>query len=258
MNDHLLLGGLLPVVIWLGSTLAVVSLKPPKVEKCQPFRYLRTEFDPEAFLAQTLPGRFFFWYRADSEGWWYDWDAERQPLKRIIIHHSATDPKASAKAISDIDRSRLYAPWFNADDVDHLTKDPYCRGLPIHSGHVVKRSGETESLETFIGYHHLVYTNGSVTTELSPVVEVGDVWYVDMVGWHAGKWLINCESIAICLVGDWTTSAPTKEQLEATNGLVAYYRALIPKLAVEPHHQYTATECPGKTWNQWRDYIRGE
>jgi hypothetical protein len=128
--------------------------------------------------------------------------------------------------------------------------EPFVKGLPVHSSHVV--NGE----ETFIAYHHLVYPDGRVTTELSPLQRIGDSWYIDQVGWHAGDWDTNCKSIGVCLIGNFNKAEPPEAQLQATKKLAAYYRQFNPKLRITSHKSdQVKTDCPGLTWSKWRRKI---
>lgn len=220
-------------------------LIPPRVERGRPILYSRAEHDPRPFLEKTQSDKRKLWFVFLNDNHWYiNWDAERQPFNLIVIHHSATSPQVTAESISTGQKERLYAPRYRSGN-----NDPYVKGLPPHSGHVVNGK------ETFIGYHHLVYEDGRVTTELSLLVKIGETWLIDMVGWHAGNWEVNCRSIGICLVGDFTDKQPAEAQLTATARLIAHYRKFNPDLTVKPHHTLSATECPGKTWQVWGNQL---
>lgn len=196
---------------------------------------------PEAWIKKTRVGKAGLWFKVNEDGTWHvDWDAERRPFDLIVIHHSATGPETKAESIDEGQRQRLYAGLYKSTN-----DDPFVQGLEPHSGHVV--GGK----ERFIGYHHLVYADGTVTTELQPLIKKDDTWYVDMVGWHCGNWEANCRSLGICLVGDFTDHEPPTKQIEAAKSLIAHYKTLMPNLQVKPHHAFVATECPGKTWDSW-------
>lgn len=234
-----------------GSETPPAVWKPPLVERCDLVKFKSDELDSASWKNQTQPEKVPIWFKEQNGWWWIDWDTERQPLRQIIIHHSASPPDFSAAKISEIQRERLYVSRYSLAD-----NDPYVVGLPIHSCHVVKKADEKIAHESFIGYHHLIYADGRITTELQPLIKQGDQWLIDMVGWHATKWDINCQSIGICLVGDFTNQPPSEKQIKATNQLIAYYRSLVPDLLVEPHKNHTATKCPGDTWDQWKDLIK--
>lgn len=193
---------------------AVEALKPPEVKKGEPVTFTTTDYDVKEFKSKTKADAAP-WFVVKGDHWYVDWDAERQSFDTLVIHHTAIAPTATPEAIDAIQKERLYAPRYRSDN-----DDPFVKGLPVHSGHVI------DGKERFIGYHHLVYQDGKVTTELSPLVKVGDKWFVDHVGWHAGKWGVNCRSVAICLVGDFSDKEPPDAQLRATAGLILHYRTL--------------------------------
>jgi len=216
--------------------------KPPEVKRGKPIAYKMADYDVREWKSKTKTGSDL-WFKVDGNDWYIDWDADRKPFGMVVIHHTATSPTTTSEEIDVIQKERLYVPRYRSGG------GPFVKGLPIHSGHVV------DGKERYIGYHHLVYSNGKVTTELSPLVKISDAWYIDHVGWHTGKWEVNCRSVAICLVGDFSDKEPPDVQLQATAGLIAYYRSLNPRMTVTSHGDHTKTECPGKTWRIWREKI---
>lgn len=223
---------------------------PPQVKRGSPVTLPKTNFDPRPYKAKTLPDKVAVWFKetGDGKSWWIDWDAERRPFKRIIVHHSATTPDAKPEEIESY-TTRIYRGRYQLDEKSAGGNDPYVKGLPIHSNHLVK------GRERLITYHHLVYGDGRITTELQPLIKVKNQWLIDMVGWHAGNWQVNCESIAVCLVGTFQDSNPSDKALKALAGLIAYYKQFNPKLLVEPHNQHSKTSCPGNTWEYWSDKL---
>lgn len=199
------------------------------------------------------------WFHEDAKGWSIDWNIERGPLKGIVVHHlgdetleqlALTAPESLGRRIGGHYKDADYARRYNSDDAD-----PYVKGLPIHSGNVVRKKGEQDFSETFIPYHHLILPNGEVTTELSPLLRDGEgIPKLHMVGWHAGKWEINCTHLGICLTGNYLDHAPSPEQLVSLQRLIAYYQVENPELSVHPHSQSRTTECPGQEW--WRAWSR--
>lgn len=220
--------------------------KPPEVERGEPIYFSAKDFKMQEYMGKSTQDAAHHWFvfKETGEQWYVDWDADRQLFKTIVIHHSATSNKTTADEIEKIQKERLYAPRYRSE-----SKSPFVKGLPVHSAHVVNGK------ERFIGYHHLVYNNGKVTTELSPLKKIGDSWWIDHVGWHAGNWSVNCSSIGICLVGDFSENEPPDAQLKATARLIAHYRTIEPKVRITGHGDHTKTECPGKTWPQWKNKI---
>lgn len=101
-------------------------------------------------------------------------------------------------------------------------------------------------------YHYLVYASGAV-------YQCNDE---DRLLWHAGCGYddvrnANAFSLAVCLVGDFTTSPPPPAQLNAARDLVAELRARYGPLRVLGHRDAfgVQTSCPGDTYTLWLPYI---
>lgn len=239
------------------------ALSPPSIESSDPLLLARDQYPLQDYVRKTdtidansgekLAGKA--WFHEDPEGWSIDWNAERGPLKGIVVHHlgdetleqlALSDPSVLARRISDTYKQSAYAPRYFSDNAD-----PYVKGLPIHSGNVVRKAGEQDFSETFIPYHHLILPDGEVTTELSPLLRVEKgIPKLHMVGWHAGNWQVNCTHLGVCLAGNYVTHAPSPEQLASLQRLIAHYQLENPELSVHPHSQFRASECPGQDW--WR------
>lgn len=223
---------------------AVEALKSPEVKRGTPIHFLSREYDVKEYKEKSNPAASV-WFKVDGDRWYIDWDADRRPFTTIVVHHSATGNDTTTDQIEDIQKDRLYAPRYRSE-----SKSPFVKGLPVHSGHVINGK------ERFIGYHHLVYSDGKVTTELSSLVKIKDTWHIDHVGWHAGNWVVNCSSVAICLIGDFSEREPPEAQLRATAGLIVHYRTFNPKATVTSHGDHAKTECPGKTWPSWKKKLQ--
>jgi hypothetical protein len=113
-----------------------------------------------------------------------------------------------------------------------------------------------------LGYHFVI-GNGSQSGD--GVVEVGYRWKTQTHGAHArvhpgddNYW--NRFGIGICLVGDFTRSDPSREQMDALVDLVTElmeaYR--IPARNVVPHRFVKPTECPGPNfpWGEFQARLR--
>ncbi len=66
---------------------------------------------------------------------------------------------------------------------------------------------------------------------------------INSVGYHAGNWLVNLSSIAICLVGNFNNDMPTPWQEQELRKYLTLYKNLSLKLHKEVRLQPTA--CPG-------------
>jgi len=142
------------------------------------------------------------------------------------------------------------------------------RAIVIH--HAAVRSGDAASINKMhlsngwdgLGYHFVI---GNGTLSGDGQIEVGFRWRDQLKGAHArarpgddNRW--NLHSIGICLVGDFTTYAPSPRQMDA---LVFLVRALMAEYGISadnvfPHSFVHATECPGARfpWSQFMARIR--
>ncbi|SRR5258708_5634212 len=102
-----------------------------------------------------------------------------------------------------------------------------------------------------IGYHFLVDKNGNV-------------YYVgDLTTARANVLNMNELVIGICLIGTFMNGAiPTPDQLNSAHELCSQLLFRTPELTnvtawsdVVPHKQLNATECPGDTWDNWKNKI---
>lgn len=151
-------------------------------------------------------------------------DQERQPVNTIVIHHTATaDVKQSY--INAIDFLRLYVPRFLRPDM---------KGQKIYSSH--KRL-DNPDMQTFIPYHFIIRLDGSIERCLAD----------ENIGWHAGNWGVNKESIALTIVGDFSNGRPPAEVIEALKNQIREYRRQNPGIKIIAHSQVpgTSTICPG-------------
>jgi hypothetical protein len=95
--------------------------------------------------------------------------------------------------------------------------------------------------------YHFIIGNGSGAAD--GLVEVGYRWRDQIPGPHTKNQDVNLESIAICLVGDLETGAPTKKQMVALLDLLEKLcrEGLIPADRIRSHREVDLeTLCPGK------------
>lgn len=156
-----------------------------------------------------------------------DWDADRQSIDTIVIHHSSLEPEIPISYIDALGLLRLYVKQFLDPKNEYV-------GQPIYSGHI--RNG----IQTFVGYHYIITRAGEVYHMLDDTA----------IGWHAGQWEVNCRSIGICLHDDLADRLPSKEALAAAETLIASY----PGVTVLPHNAInTQTTCPGSWYTTWQN-----
>lgn len=157
------------------------------------------------------------------------WDKERAPIDTIVIHHSKGKPGITKERLSAIELVRLYAPYY-ANPYDK--NDIGIRGKPISSGHV--RDGK----QIFYPYHWGIRTNG----------ETSRLLYDEEVGWQAGKWEINCRSIAIVFDNNYENSSPSEVELKAAAAIIREHYPQVPKERIFGHQEVrpSPTTCPSK------------
>ncbi len=155
----------------------------------------------------------------------------------VVVHHTATSGRASFDEIDALGLIRLYVPLYQAD--------VFGRDLPVSSGHYL---GDRE---IFVGYHDLIYQNGTRIKALKP----------DYTGFHAGSYSMNCRSFGISLVGNYQDKTPAPLSLAATKLAIAEYspsQIIGHREVVVKDGQTVATLCPGdKYFGQtgWREEI---
>ncbi len=95
--------------------------------------------------------------------------------------------------------------------------------------------------------YHFIIGNGSGAADGQ--VEVGYRWRDQIPGPHTKNQEVNLESIAICLVGDLQTEAPSKKQMAALLDLLEKLcrEGRIPAERIRSHREGDAeTVCPGR------------
>lgn len=109
----------------------------------------------------------------------------------------------------------------------------------IARGHMRRKSRPPGIL-----YHYLIAADGTI-------------WWVNedaLLTWHGHDWNVG---LGVCLIGDFTTAQPTEAQLAAARWLYAEKQREYGPLRLVGHGEAlrASTECPGRTWEQWRDQI---
>jgi len=137
-----------------------------------------------------------------------------RPWSNIVLHHSAT-AGGDVAAIDAEHRKRKDAqgrPWLG------------------------------------IAYHFVIGNGqGMADGRIEPTFR----WWRQIDGAHAGTAAHNANSIGICLMGDFSSQAPTREQLLAARRLVAALgqRFEFNRADVLEHRAIRATECPGRAFS---------
>lgn len=99
-----------------------------------------------------------------------------------------------------------------------------------------------------IAYHWLIHPDGRIE-------------YVGPM--KTQRWNVatrNLEVVGICLVGDFTSKAPTAAQLRSARALCLWLHDFLPNSPeVKGHYELAVpgweTSCPGKTFNLWKPVL---
>lgn len=135
-------------------------------------------------------------------------------IKKFVFHHTAGSASETIQSVN----------------TDHRDKD-------WDSGVGVARA-KISLLGWYIQYHLFIARDGTATQTRKD----------SEVGWHAGNYAVNQESLAFCIQGNFDKELPTSAQ-------IATLTELVPKKAAEyklkssdfyPHRKFTSTSCYGK------------
>lgn len=165
-------------------------------------------------------------------------DAQRQPIRQVVIHHSKRKPGYySLVRLNAVHLLNLYVPQFvqrvrsGGDKAEPISSNHYMGGKMV-----------------FYAYHWWVEADGTVTRLLPD----------EAIGWHAGNWEVNCSSVAICINDDLTDKAPTEAALASVRRIMdEHYGGW--GLEVLGHREANPkTACPGNTFlDGWKEALRG-
>ena len=137
------------------------------------------------------------------------------------------------------------------DETIQAPRNPAFRSIVIH--HSATHGGSAAAFErnhrTRLGglAYHFIIGNGSGAAD--GVVEVGYRWRDQIPGPHTKNQDVNLESIAICLVGDLETGAPSKKQMVALLDLLEKLcrEGGISADRIHSHREVdNETLCPGR------------
>ena len=155
-----------------------------------------------------------------------NWDAERQPIDTIIIHHTHNPPGMTFEKLSVEELLRLYAPYY-LNPYDERDKNE--QGKSIYSGHF--RNGK----QVFWPYHWIIRANGDAEQLLLD----------NEIGWHAGKWEVNCRSIAIVFDNNYENQRPSDIELKSVAELIQKQYPQVKRGNIFGHREVNPkTTCP--------------
>ena len=224
--------------IWIFVVLLLVAV--PFIASAQLYPYHETETSVLYYLENTQENRsFWFVYSENNDRWGVDWDKERLPFKKVMIHHTGGEMDQLPEEMEEVSKMKYIARYASDDN------DPYVKGLEPQSSHVINGK------ETFLPYHFLIYQNGEIINCLSPLTYQNNTWYIDNVAWHAGNWIFNCESLSIGLVGNFGSDYPSDEQLKSLSKLINFLRKYNPNLEVFPHRTLEGKTSKYPIWGKY-------
>jgi len=153
-------------------------------------------------------------------------DEERKPIDTIIIHHTSISSSLTPDRLSAIILVRLYAPYFYNPTYEN---EQYLKGKPIYSGH--ERNGK----QVFWPYHWIIRNDGTAERLLKD----------SEVGWQAGNWDINCQSVAIALDNDYENSRPSDIEIQSIANVIKNNYSQVSKDRIFGHREIKpTTTCP--------------
>lgn len=160
-----------------------------------------------------------------------NWDEERQPIDKIVIHHTSRPPGLSLEKLNAMHLLRLYVPRYCSQQTPVIFENGSPQ--PIYSGHF-----DANNRPVFYAYHWLIREDGEAVRLLED----------NAIGWHAGDWPINCRSIAICIDDDLTSKKLGQAILDSITAIISeeYPKIPISPITLLGHSEITKTVCPGQ------------
>lgn len=175
-----------------------------------------------------------------------NWDSDRKPIDTVIIHHTQMKPGLMPLRLSAITLIRLYTTYY-AEPYDE--EDKQIKGAPIYSGHF--RNGE----QVFWPYHWIVRNGGTSERLLND----------NEIGWQAGKWDVNCRSVAIVLDNNYENGIPSDNELSAVAEIIKKHYPNVKKENILGHREVNPkTTCPSNLFlsengqKGWKENLLGK
>jgi N-acetylmuramoyl-L-alanine amidase len=125
-------------------------------------------------------------------------------------------------------------------------EEPTPQAAAINEWHRARGFAKSES-GSYIGYHRVIERDGTVVVARDDLERD-----CDALG-H------NYDSLSVCLVGNFSKTDPTPQQIDALGALLDEWCTThgISPLAIYPHRKFGNTACPGsRLENSWaRDVL---
>lgn len=149
---------------------------------------------------------------------------EKRNLTKIVIHH---------------------APFIRTDDIKYA-----CKVINReHQKFADLRQENSGSKYKNISYHFVVLDGKFIQTR-----------DLDLVGYHAGNYGVNLESVGICVVGDYRTKEVSVETEETLINIIEklLFDSNIKEIGGHNHWRKKPTACCGKKLFDWVEETYGE
>jgi len=145
-------------------------------------------------------------------------------IKQYAIHHTAAARRTGSSQLKSVNEY-------------HRTKD--------WGGYVQDRPS---SLGWYVGYNYFIDIDGTVTNTR----KVGEETIAN-IG-HNCSTDSSCDTISVCLAGDFNLELPTQAQITALKRLITQFESTYGKIAYTFHrHIQPARTCPGALFTE--DYF---
>jgi N-acetylmuramoyl-L-alanine amidase len=165
-----------------------------------------------------------------------NFDAERQPIDTVVIHHTKSKPGMALERLNAIQLLRIYGDYFaNPTSL----QERHLKGQPVWSGHFYK------SRQVFWCYHWLIREDGKRERILED----------RYIGWHAGNWDVNTRSVGVCIDDDLSEKEPSERVIQSIAETIREYYPAVGASKIVGHCEVNhKTKCPGhlflESWKQ--------
>lgn len=156
-------------------------------------------------------------------------------------------------------------PGLSAEHPLPLSLKRQLDAIPVRAGrwkyivihHSATKSGTIKALDNYhrkkrrmengLAYHFVIGNGKGIP---DGKIEIGNRWKRQIRGGHLASEAQNQVAIGICLIGNFESGYPSKEQMDSLYALVEYLRkrAGVPKDKILPHTRINRkpTACPGR------------
>jgi len=172
-----------------------------------------------------------------------NWDRTRKQIDTIVIHSNEPEYFKQIAMASVVPLIRIYVPLYA-----NATADKEYYRKPLWSNHF-----DEYGKMNFWTYHWLINKDGTIQRLLKD----------EQIGWHAGNFIINQRSIAICVPVNFKQETPSATIISSVVSIIQKFYSFIPKENIIGHCEVSRNPkykneiyCPGKTFlKEWKRRI---